>query len=181
MPRILFSYGFYLVVSSLIVLGIYFYRQPSPTLPIPQRQSYTCKIVKVTDGDSVTAICQQLSSQLLSLRLQYIDAPEFSQFPWGKASQDTLTQLLAANDYQVKIQFDGKDVYQRYLAELYINIDAKAINQIMVERGMARVYARYDPPKTYLTAMQAAKKQRRGIWQEKGLHQDPQRYRRLAK
>ncbi len=183
MLKQLVSYTTYVVVTSLIVISIFLYQKKThhTTQPIPiTQQLYSCAVYRVIDGDSVISLCDELSDKPLSVRLLHIDAPELSQIPWGEQSKATLKHLLKQNKDKVNILFTGKDVYNRYLGELFIG-NKQLVNQLMVEQGRATVYPRYHPPKKYLFAMQKAKQQGLGIWQTEGLHQNPQRYRRLAK
>lgn len=180
MLKQLSSYTAYVAVSSLIVVGIFLLtKNQSVHTNIQAEQPYACHINKVLDGDSVIAVCPKLSDTPLSIRLRYIDAPELSQLPWGDDSRISLVNILKKNQNNSKIIFNGKDIYGRYLAELFIA--DKAVNKILVEQGRATVYPRYHPPLAYLSAMQTAKQQKLGIWQQSGLQQNPQRYRRLAK
>lgn len=126
------------------------------------------------DGDTVTVICPQVTKSVLTVRLQAIDAPEVEQAPWGMLSRQQLQQLVTK---ELVVLFSGSDVYQRYLGTIFLG--KQDINQAMLEKGMARVYRRYQPPNHYLSTMQRAKEKQIGIWSVAGLHQDPQRYRRL--
>ncbi len=179
MLKQLLSYTAYVAVSSVVVVGIFLYHKQTVAVTPVSQQGYGCVVHRVIDGDSVIAVCHTLSSQALSIRLRYIDAPELSQIPWGEDSKIALTTLLARQQNQTQIRFNGQDVYQRYLGELFV--DGQSVNQTLVKRGKARVYRRYHPPPSYISAMQTAKQQQLGIWQKPGLQQNPQRYRRLEK
>ncbi len=183
MLKQLVSYTTYVVISSLIVISIFLYQKKTYhiTQPIPITQDlYSCEVYRIIDGDSILSHCNGLSDKKLSVRLLYIDAPELTQIPWGVQSKVALENLLKQYNNKVNILFSGKDVYNRYLAELFIG-NKLSVNQLMVRQGKAIVYPRYHPPENYLSAMQKAKQQRIGIWQTEGLHQNPQRYRRLVK
>ncbi len=183
MLKQLASYTTYVVVCSLIVISIFLYQKKThhTTQPILITQDlYSCKVYRVIDGDSILSYCNDLSDKKLSVRLLHIDAPELTQIPWGVQSKVALKNLLKQYNNKVEILFSGKDVYNRYLGELFIG-NKLSVNRIMVQQGQATVYPRYYPPKNYLSAMRKAKKQRLGIWQTDGLQQNPQRYRRLAK
>ncbi len=181
MLKHLFSYTTYLLVSFLIVISIFLYKKDSQlTYSAPNiGLSYDCFVNRVIDGDSVVANCDALSKQNLSIRLLHIDTPELSQYPWGDNSRLFLNDLLRKNDRKITVVFNGRDIYNRYLAEIFIG--NKSINLILAEKGLARVYENYNPPVQYVQAMAKAKQQKLGIWQERGLQQDPQRYRRLSR
>lgn len=165
----------YAVLSSLAVLIITLStsRPPASSTTTVVKQAI-CQVLRVTDGDSLSVSCD---NQTHRLRLMYIDAPEIKQQPWGEKARVALQALVKQ---QVFVAFHGKDVYHRDLALIYSDeARTTALNLTLVKQGAVRVYSRYQPPAEYMTAMQIAKQNRLGIWQRQGLHQDPQRYRRL--
>ncbi len=163
-------------MATAAVLMLYYFtdRQRRGDVSLTNNVWYSCHLETVVDGDSIEAKCHD-DGKLLRIRLNHIDAPEMKQGDWGRISKMALADLLTPT---IDIRFQGRDVYQRYLGE--IKSRQHIVNVELVERGMARVYKRYHPPKIYLTAMQRAKAQKRGIWRETGLHQDPQKFRRLS-
>ncbi len=163
----------YTLLSCLAVVGIYWARSPAKPAPPPSNDGW-CAVIKVVDGDSVNVRCGQHRHRL---RLMHIDAPEMRQKPWGARARTALKHLLTDNIY---VEFHGRDVYQRDLAVIYADRQQPALNWQLVEQGAVRVYRRYKPPKPYVSAMRRAKKARLGIWRQKGLHQDPMRFRRLS-
>lgn len=134
--------------------------------------SYQCQLVSVIDGDSLTANCQ---SEIYSIRLMDMDAPELAQTPWGEQSKQYLVDLLPA---QITLIITERDRYQRYLAT--VMVDNQDIALQMIEAGYAVVYSQYTPPNEYKAAMRKAKVKQQGVWSKAGLHQDPQLFRRLA-
>lgn len=134
--------------------------------------SYQCQLVRVIDGDSLTASCL---GEIYSIRLMDMDAPELGQAPWGEQSKQYLVDLLPS---QITLIITEKDRYQRYLAT--VMVDNQDIALQMIEAGYAVVYWQYTPPNEYKAAMRKAKAKQQGVWSEAGLHQDPQLFRRLA-
>ncbi len=130
-------------------------------------------MLKVVDGDSINVRC---FGEKHRLRLMHIDAPEMKQKPWGDRARRVLKSLI--KDDEIFVEFHKQDIYHRDLAVIYADKE-DALNLQLVKRGFARVYRRYKPPSQYVAAMKQAKKQRVGIWQKTGLHQDPMRFRRL--
>lgn len=163
----------YLIISSGIVGMIYFYSdKTTSSLDASIMTFRDCQILKVIDGDSLNVSCK---GRHLHLRLQYIDAPEIPQMPWGDEAKIALQQYLVK---PVEVAIQGQDIYQRHLAVL--KQEKTNINLALVAQGYARVYHRYQPPEDYKQAMKAAKSQRLGIWRTQGLQQNPQRWRRLS-
>lgn len=177
----LLSRSAYLLFSSLLVAGITWWRSTPQRPALPAPDDGVCEVLQIIDGDSLTVNCQGQkghNGQTHELRLMHIDAPELTQPRWGDKAKQAL-QALAVS--QVTVHFHGKDIYQRDLAVIFPPTQgAEAINLTLVKQGVARVYSRYQPPAEYLTAMKTAKRHGVGIWQYSGLHQDPQRFRRLA-
>ncbi len=172
--RFLLGKTAYLVISSTVILVLYFSSYQSHLLSKPIQGEQTCYLTKVVDGDTVELICPEVSRLHLRFRLQDIDAPEMGQGVWGQLSRQQLIRLLPS---QLVVEFQGKDVYQRYLGILKSNgID---FNEMMLKTGMARVYKNYHPMERYLAAMAYAREKKLGIWSEQGLQQNPKRYRRL--
>ncbi len=165
----------YLTLSStvILVLFIFSYYSHPHQLPVIEGEQ-DCHLSKVIDGDTVELVCPNISKLVLVLRLQDIDAPEMGQGIWGKLSRQKLIKLAPT---EVTVKFQGKDIYQRHLGIL--KFGDTDINEMMLKKGMARVYKNYRPPKKYLAAMASAKSQQLGIWSKKGLQQNPKRYRRL--
>ncbi|PID65162.1 MAG: nuclease [Gammaproteobacteria bacterium] len=164
----------YLLLSSMAVVVIAWWTAPLRRPAPPAADSGMCTVTRVIDGDTLIATCH---GQKHKLRLMHIDAPELAQQPWGQRAKQALAALAQT---QIWVDFHGQDVYQRDLAEVYSADKTHSINQALVEQGMARVYRRYQPPTTLLDAMKNAKQQGIGIWQQSGLQQNPQRFRRLA-
>ncbi len=166
----------YTLMSSLAVVFIALtsQRQEATASKAQRGQTQLCSVLKVVDGDSINVRC---FGEKHRLRLMHIDAPEMKQKPWGDRARRVLKSLI--KDDEIFVEFHKQDIYHRDLAVVYANKDAKALNLQLVGQGVARVYRRYKPPSQYVSAMKKAKKQRVGIWQKAGLHQDPMRFRRL--
>lgn len=131
----------------------------------------SCRLLKVTDGDTVRAECDQRN---LSIRLIGIDAPEMKQKPWGEQSKAVLSQILPA---QFMLESHGADRYQRQLGRI-LTTDGVDINLEMVKQGRAVAYDGKDTPKNYQQAEAEAKRSKRGVWAKAGDHQDPKKWRR---
>lgn len=139
------------------------------TTALPKGQQATCYISKIYDGDTVNAQC---NGQAVKIRMVGIDAPEMKQAPYGQSAKSALQELLPK---QFELHSEGSDRYQRTLGTLYSN--GKNINLMMVEQGHAVAYADKSTPKIYREAEAQAKRLRRGVWREAGLHQDPKAWR----
>lgn len=129
------------------------------------------KIIKIYDGDTITALTSQ--KEKIKIRLYGIDAPELKQ-PFGKASKRHLIDLISNNS--LNINEKGKDKYGRTLAVLY-NGD-QDINAQMVIDGYAWAYDKFS--KDYVAFQQNAQALKKGLWIDKNVVR-PSDFRKLKK
>ncbi|MFY9085391.1 thermonuclease family protein [Aliarcobacter cryaerophilus] len=118
------------------------------------------KVVKVTDGDTVTILSADKTQH--KIRLNDIDAPEKKQ-AFGNKSKDNLAKYIAGKTVTVKYQ--KKDKYKRILGTIYYN--NRDINLQQVKDGYAWVYKKYSNNQNYYKAEKLAKDKRIGLWADK--------------
>lgn len=101
--------------------------------------TYRAKIIKVYDGDTVTAVIDLGFgiSKVERLRLARINAPEVrgASRVEGKASRDWLRGEILDQEVIVKTLKDKKGKFGRYIAEVYLG--DRNINDAIVETGHA--------------------------------------------
>ena len=129
------------------------------------------KIIKIYDGDTITALTSQ--KEKIKIRLYGIDAPELKQ-PFGKASKRHLIDLIS--NKSLNINEKGKDKYGRTLAVLYNG--NQDINAQMVIDGYAWAYDKFS--KDYVTFQQNAQLLKKGLWIDKDVVR-PSDFRKLKK
>ncbi|OIK08294.1 hypothetical protein BIV60_26750 [Bacillus sp. MUM 116] len=177
------------------------YRDPSSnqsSVPIDsngQKQSITSSqqtdkkllpatIVKNIDGDTVVI---NLNGREEKVRMLCVDTPEthhprLGVQPFGPEASAYTKQILPVGK-KVQIETgigDGRDKYGRLLA--YIYVDGKMFNEMLLEKGLARVAYVYAPNTKYVdqfyTIQKKAQKQGIGIWsienyaKEDGYHEE---------
>jgi endonuclease YncB( thermonuclease family) len=119
----------------------------------------SCKVVGVTDGDTITALCP--GNEQLKIRIAEIDAPEKKQ-PFGTRSKQSLSDLCFGKQAEV---FSGKtDRYGRTIAR--VKCDGKDASAHQVQTGMAWVYDRYVTDRSLYTLQNVARSGGRGLWVE---------------
>jgi micrococcal nuclease len=96
----------------------------------------TCKVTKITDGDSITVQC---SSGKERIRFCGIDAPEKKQ-EFGQASKLKMIELVKGKD--VQIIGVNRDRYKRLVAEVFVG--DRYINAEMIKSGLAYEYKKYS-------------------------------------
>ncbi|CBW29638.1 thermonuclease family protein [Haemophilus influenzae] len=137
------------------------------------REKNTCRVVKISDGDTLT--CLTKGNKSIKVRLAEIDAPEKSQ-AFGQKSKKTLSDLVYQKN--VRLSLKGKDRYQRTLAIVYYQ--DKNINLEMVKQGMAWAYKQYSHDPIYLQAQENAQAKGIGLWADNNPI-EPSQWRRQEK
>ena len=127
--------------------------------PISWAENIPCRVVGVTDGDTVT--CLTPEKRQIKVRLAQIDAPEKGQ-PFGQRSKQTLSDFVFQRD--VVLKSDGTDRYGRTIATIYVA--GRDINLLMLKWGMAWVYDRYAHDESYFAAHKTSRLNRVGLWSD---------------
>jgi micrococcal nuclease len=127
-------------------------------------------ITKVVDGDTVKITLENGSEE--TVRLLLIDTPETVHpskpvQPFGpEASEFAKNTLPSGKQIGIEIDVSERDKYGRLLA--YIWVDNKMFNEMLLERGLARVAYIYPPNTKYVDQFRAiqrtAQEQGVGIW-----------------
>ncbi|WP_343032855.1 stalk domain-containing protein [Cytobacillus depressus] len=126
-------------------------------------------VTKVVDGDTVKV---SLNGKEETIRLLLIDTPETVHptkpvEPFGKEASDFAKQLMPPGK-AVKVELDvsERDKYGRLLA--YVYADGRMVNELLLEKGLARVAYVYVPNTRYVDQFREiqtkAQKQQIGIW-----------------
>lgn len=101
-----------------------------------QAEVITGKVVRVTDGDTITILDADKVQH--KVRLAGIDAPEKAQ-AFGERSRDSLEDLVAGRS--VTVETHKKDRYGRLVGKVLLN--GLDVNMEQIRRGMAWFYRDY--------------------------------------
>ncbi|MFI8491846.1 thermonuclease family protein [Peribacillus butanolivorans] len=133
-------------------------------------KTFTAKIVKVIDGDTVKIKLPSGNEE--TVRLLLIDTPETVHpskpvQPFGpEASKFTKELMPAGSEVEVETGISERDKYGRLLAYFYV--DGKMVNKLLLEKGLARVAYVYAPNTKYIDELEGIQKQAQkeeiGIW-----------------
>lgn len=129
----------------------------------PGRQTLSGRVVRITDGDTVTVL--DASNTQHRIRLQGIDAPESKQ-DFGTQSKKKLSGLIFGKD--VEVVYDKTDQYGRLIGKILL--EGRDINLEQVRSGMAWHYQEYEREQStedrelYARAEDEARSARRGLW-----------------
>ena len=122
-----------------------------------------CKVVKVTDGDTVHVLDQ--SKERHKIRLGGIDAPERKQ-AFGKQSKKNLSNLIAGKN--IEVEYSKRDRYKRIIGKLLLN--GTDINLQQVKDGYSWHYKYYQKDQSkedrvlYAEAENRARAGKIGLW-----------------
>ncbi|TMN21574.1 hypothetical protein FH966_01375 [Lentibacillus cibarius] len=129
-------------------------------------------VTRVVDGDTIKI---NLNGKQETVRLLLVDTPETKHpskpvQPFGPEASDFAKRTLSGKSIQLEYDGPKRDKYDRLLA--YVWVDGKMFNQMLLEKGLARLAYVYDPPythyQTYMKAQNRAKRAERGIWSRDG-------------
>lgn len=132
--------------------------------PQPVRETRTCVVARITDGDSIE--CRGIGR----VRLLGMDAPELDQGNLGARATQALARLLAVGDtVALEPDVEPRDRNGRILA--YVWARDTLVNWSMVRRGWA-VALTYPPNVQYVDWFEAAQRAARdegvGLWAVEG-------------
>lgn len=147
--------------------------------PFKKGKRYWCRVVHVSDGDTLTCTRFNLRRSETKLRFAFVDAPESKQ-SFGKESQQMVKKMVYRK--LVRVEITDVDRYGRCVG--FIRRYGRNINQELVKRGGAWVYEEYirnpSQKQQWLALQQQAKKQKKGLWKNPNAMR-PSTYRKQTK
>lgn len=137
-------------------------------------KKYSFQYVYGADGDTFHL---SYEGKEFKVRLLIVDAPETAKE--GKAAQPFAdeakkrTEELLKNAKKIEGSFDVGDHTDKYgRALMYVYVDGKLLQDILIEEGLARVGYAYEPNTSLLKQFKEiekkAKKQKKNIWEKDG-------------
>lgn len=118
--------------------------------------SITGKVVKVTDGDTITVLVEQ---RQFKVRLNAIDAPERKQ-DYSKKTQKLAPELVF--EKEVRVVTHGNDRYGRTIGDVFIG--QTNVNEKLVEDGWAWNYVKYSTSQRLAELEKEARASKKGLW-----------------
>ncbi len=126
------------------------------------------KVMNVVDGDTIDIQFENGKEE--RVRLVLVDTPETKHptkpvQPFGPEASAFTKEMLTGKNVQVELDVQERDQYGRILA--YVYIDGKMFNELLLEKGLARV-AVFPPNTRYVDEFYAIQKKAQeaklGIW-----------------
>ena len=138
------------------------------------------RCIEVLDGDTYKAeIVIKGEKQIITVRCNGIDAPEKGQ-DYGDESREFLSQLIL--NRPVIMQFEKKDVYNRYLCKTGVKTPCGNIlvEKAMLDAGCAWHFVKYSNSAELQSIEDSARYRRVGLWKKPGA-QPPWKFREQRK
>ncbi len=131
-------------------------------------KALTGKVTRIIDGDTIEVLySESVKGKVVHIpyriRLQGIDCPESGQ-AYGKQAKQFTSALCFGQ--QVKVLEHGRDKYRRTLGTIILS-NGKNLNQELVRAGLAWHYRQYSKDSTLQALEEQARRDRRGLWQDK--------------
>lgn len=137
-------------------------------------QVLTGRVVKIADGDTFTLLVN--GNEQVKIRLDGIDAPEKGQ-AYGNKAKEYLSGMIWGEPVTVNVK--SKDRYGRSIGKVSTPTISD-VNLEMIRAGYAWLYRDYNNDKTYTAAENQARKNMRGLWQDKNPIR-PQDFRKMKR
>ena len=139
--------------------GLLFLLPLAAVAEAPPDEKFSGKVVGVSDGDTISVM---RDGKAVKVRLEGIDAPEQGQ-AYANVARKGLAHAVFEKEVTVRIA--GRDYYNRLLGRIYLGeID---INLELVKAGLAWHNAKYSSDKVLAAAQKAARKGKKGLWQDR--------------
>ena len=119
------------------------------------------RVVKISDGDTFTLLVN--GNEQVRVRIDGIDAPEKGQ-SYGNRAKEYLSSLIWGEDISVYVT--KRDRYGRSIGK----VSTPRIEDVgleMIKAGYAWQYRDYNNDKSYTSSENSARKQLKGLWQDR--------------
>jgi len=116
------------------------------------------KVIKVTDGDTITILNADLKQ--IKIRLHGIDTPEEKQDFGTRAKQFTSTLAFGKT---VSVKVLNKDRYGRSVGMVFLP-DGRSLNKELLRAGLAWHFKQYDKSTEFANLELAARTKKIGVW-----------------
>ncbi|MDD9270220.1 thermonuclease family protein [Paenibacillus sp. GCM10023248] len=141
--------------------------QPAASPAAETNKYITAKVTKVVDGDTIDVL---IGDKKETVRFVLVDTPETKHpskpvEPFGPEASKFTTELLDGREVKLEKDVSERDTFGRLL--MYVWLDDKMVNELLLEKGLARV-AVYQPDVKYIDHFREIQKKAQqagiGIW-----------------
>ena len=126
------------------------------------------KVIRVIDGDTMEVL---VGDETETVRLLLVDTPETkhpneAEQPYGQEASSFARKTLEGKHVKLELGKEERDKYGRLLA--YVWIGEQMFNELLLEKGLARVAYIYPPNTKYVDKLRETEKKAQeahiGIW-----------------
>jgi micrococcal nuclease len=146
-----------------------------------QKKLFSAEVTRVVSGQAVEVRLTG-TSEVVKVRIEGIDAPDWRQSPWGEAAKQKLTELVMDKPIKIEAENMLRDRYNRIQGHLWQ--EETLISQELVRSGSVLVNDRY--PHSYSKLLMESQEYARlmgyGIWNPKlAMRYTPSQFRSMNK
>jgi micrococcal nuclease len=139
------------------------------------------EVKRVVSGQTVEVLLTG-TSEVVKVRIEGIDAPDWRQSPWGEAAKEKLTELVMGKGIKIETENLGRDRYNRLQGHLWL--DQTLVSQELIVSGCVLLNDRY--PHSYSKLLMESQEYARlmgyGIWNpQQAMRYTPSQFRSMNK
>jgi micrococcal nuclease len=150
----------------------------SPTEP---KNFYLGEVRQVVSGQAVEVRLTG-TSEMVKVRIEGIDAPDWRQSPWGEAAKQKLTALVMGKPIKIEAENMVRDRYNRIQGHIWQ--EETLVSQELIKSGSVLVNDRYSHSysKLLMESQEYARLMGYGIWNPKlAMRYTPNQFRSMNK
>lgn len=133
---------------------------PSESAPVEPGQTFSGRVVEVTDGDTF-GLRRSIGGEV-TIRLHGVDAPESGQ-PYGTAATKAARRYVGGKNVTATVEEIGR--YGRAVAR--VEVQGGDLGAMLIRDGLAWHYRQYAPSETeYARLQRQARNAGRGLWSQ---------------
>lgn len=149
--------------------------------PPEKKNLFSAEVTRVVSGQAVEVRLTG-TSEVVKLRIEGIDAPDWRQSPWGETAQQKLTELVLGKPIKIEAENLLRDRYNRLQGHLWQ--EQTLVSQELIKSGCVLVNDRY--PHSYSKLLMESQEYARllgyGIWNpQQAMRYTPSQFRSMNK
>lgn len=145
------------------------------------KKLFSAEVTRVVSGQAVEVILTG-TSEVVKVRIEGIDAPDWRQSPWGEAAKQKLTELVMGKPIKIEAENMVRDRYNRIQGHLWQ--DKTLVSQELIKSGCVLVNDRspHSYSKLLMESQEYARLLGYGIWNpQQAMRYTPSQFRSMNK
>lgn len=134
--------------------------------PPENKNLFSAEVTRIVSGQAVEVILTG-KSEVVKLRIEGIDAPDWRQSPWGETAKQKLTELVLGKPIKIEAENLVRDRYNRIQGHLWQ--EQTLVSQELIKSGCVLVNDRspHSYSKLLMESQEYARLLGYGIWNPK--------------